>query len=143
VLAHRTDLKKPDDNPFKEKNAAKIEKLEAQLKEARGQIDRNAEAAKDNAFKLDALDTKVWKFELKIMETKHDLEGQLYAVNLRAAAAHLDVLLVDRQFSKVEESCLEEQVQGAEDVFSVLDARYKNGRLSLVEPLEAKAGLCT
>ncbi len=143
VLAHRADLKKPDDSPFKEKNAVKVEKLEAQLKETKRQIEENAEAAKENVDKLERLERSLKGDIEGIRIDLAELGRQLYCVNLRAAAAHLDVLLLDQKFSPFEASCLEEQVRGAEDVFKMLDARYQNGRSSLVEPLAAKAGLCT
>ena len=110
VLAHDAALKKADDNPFKEKNAAKLEKLEAKLEESQRQVDVMAQ--------------------------------QLILVKLLAAAARVDALLLDQQFSKVEASCLEEQVRGAEGNFKVMDARYKAGTVTGADPLEAKVGLC-
>ena len=46
VLTHHADLKKADDNPFQEKNAARLEKLEAKLGESQRQVEEIAKAAK-------------------------------------------------------------------------------------------------
>src|SRR5208282_2528330 len=59
VLTHHGDLKKPDDNPFKEKNAAKLEKLEAKLEGSQRQVEEHAKAATENAAKLAKLEAKL------------------------------------------------------------------------------------
>ncbi len=66
VVAHCADLKKREENPFKEKNAAKLEKLGAKLEklgakleESRRQIEENAQAARDNAANLKELEAKL------------------------------------------------------------------------------------
>ena len=51
---------------------------------------------------------------------------QLILVKLLAAAARVDALLLDQQFLKVETSCLEEQVRGAEGNFKVMDAQVQS-----------------
>ena len=143
VLAHRASLKKLDDSPFKEKNAARIEKLETQLKEVRRQIKETGQAANENADKLEGLERKL---DTKIEECRSevaDLVRQLFYVNLRAAAAHLDALLLEQQLSKAEVSCLEEQVRSVEQMLKIADARYQNGRTSVADVLAVKAGLCS
>ena len=110
VLAHDAALKKADDNPFKEKNAAKLERLEAKLEATQRQVEDNAQAAKENAEKVKDLEAKLAASQRQV----DDLAQQLILVKLRAAAARADALLLDQQFSKAEASCLEEQVQGAE-----------------------------
>ena len=145
VLTHQANLKKADDNPFQEKNAAKLEKLgtklekfEAELEESQRQVEENAKEARENAAKLKELEAKLEASQGKV----NDMAQQLILVKLRAAAARVDALLLDQQFSKVEASCLEEQVRGAEENLTVLDAKHKAGVLTLADPLEAKAGLC-
>ena len=59
VLAHDAALKKADDNPFKEKNAAKLERLEAKLEATQRQVEENAQAAKENAEKVKDLEAKL------------------------------------------------------------------------------------
>jgi hypothetical protein len=142
VNTHRANLKKPDDNPFKEKNAAKIEKLQAQLKEAREQIDEIWQAAKDNAHKLNNVERTLGAKIEDCRSEVADVARQVFYVNFRAVAAHLDLLLLGQQFSKVEVSCLEEQVRGAEQILKIADARYQNGRTSFADVLVVKAGLC-
>jgi hypothetical protein len=142
VNTHRENLKKPDDNPFKDKNAAKIEKLETRIKAAQREIDEAARAARENADKVNDLERKL---DSKIEECRSevaDVARQLFYVNLRAAAARLDALLLDQQLSKLEVSCLEEQIKSVELAYKIADARYQNGRTSVADVLEVKAGLC-
>ena len=138
VLAHDADLKKADDNPFKEKNAAKLERLEAKLEATQRQVEDNAQAAKENAEKVKDLEAKLAASQRQV----DDLAQQLILVKLRAAAARADALLLDQQFSKAEASCLEEQVQGAEANLKVQDARREVGTVTRADPLDAKAVLC-
>ena len=144
VLAHYGDLKKADDNPFKEKNAAELERLEAKLKATQRQVEENAQAASDNAAKLDGLETKLGDLKRELGDTERkldDMAGQLFFVKLRAAAARTDALLLDQQFSKVEVTCLEDQVRGAEATFKVVNARLEAGSVSELDRQRAKAAL--
>jgi hypothetical protein len=138
VLTHLAGLKKADDNPFKEKNAAKLEKLEAKLEATQGQVEDNARAAKENAEKVKDLEAKLAASQRQV----DDMAQQLILVKLRATAARVDALLLDQQFSKVEVSCLEEQVRGAEANLKVQDARLQVGTVTSADPLDAKAVLC-
>ncbi len=136
VLTHRANLKEADDNPFKEKNAAKLEKLEAKLEESQRQVEVNARAASENATKVKELEAKFGANQRQV----DDMAQQLILVKLRAAAARVDALLLDQQFSKVETSCLEEQVRFAEDIL-------KGKSCSLYRTMSTRsiilAGCCT
>jgi hypothetical protein len=135
ALAHRANLKKADDNPFKEKNAASLEKLAVKLEAIQGQVEGNARDARENAGNLKDLKSK-------LESSQNQVDAQLVLVKLRAAAARVDALLLDQQFSKVETSCLEGQVRGAEENLKIQDARYEAGTVTQADPLAAKAVLC-
>ena len=145
VLTHHADLKKADDNPFKETNAVKLEKLEAKLEKLEAKLEKLESKLKaiqrqvgDNAAKAKELEAK-----LEACQRQVDvMDQQLILDKLRAAAARADALLLDQQFSKVEVSCMEEQVRGAEGNLKVWDARREAGTVGGAGPLEAKAGLC-
>ncbi len=141
VRTHQANLKKADDNPFKEKNAAEIEKLQAKLEETQRQAERNAQAANENADKARELERKLNDTQRQVREMGQQLTDQLNSVRLRAAAARADDLLLEREFSKTDISCLEEQIRGAEKYLAVQDARLEAGIVIEVDRFEVKASL--
>ena len=116
-----------------------LEKLEAKLEASRRQVEENAQEARENAAKI----KEELRAKLDASQRQVDaMAEQLILVKLRAAAARVDVLLLDRQFSKVETSCLEEQVRGAEANLKVQNERLEVGTVTRADSLDAKAVLC-